>query len=258
MYPQSSNNAIKKYITITSGKNPITAPTPPIIPSTKIDFINPSLSNKLPTHSPNVSISDTKPGIVNPFENSYPSAIHTPGPTWEIQNTKNITTAKIGIPNHLLVKILSILSWLFWFFVRISLFSTCSTISLTCSKRSLSSISSVVLFCSYSWFWLFFTISSVLAINCFNPFFEVDTVVTTGQFNNFDNLSASISVCFLSLTSILFKATTTGIPSSINCVVKNKLRLKLVESTILIIASGCVSKTYELVTDSSEVYGVIE
>ena len=35
MYPQSSSNAIKKYITITRGKNPTTATTPPITPSTK-------------------------------------------------------------------------------------------------------------------------------------------------------------------------------------------------------------------------------
>ena len=35
IYPQSSSNAIRKYITITRGKKPTTAPTPPIIPSTK-------------------------------------------------------------------------------------------------------------------------------------------------------------------------------------------------------------------------------
>ena len=33
IYPQSSSNAIRKYITITSGRNPTTAPTPPMIPS---------------------------------------------------------------------------------------------------------------------------------------------------------------------------------------------------------------------------------
>ena len=35
IYPQSSKRAIRKYITITSGRNPTTAPTPPIIPSTR-------------------------------------------------------------------------------------------------------------------------------------------------------------------------------------------------------------------------------
>ena len=35
IYPQSSRRAIRKYITITSGRNPTTAPTPPIIPSTR-------------------------------------------------------------------------------------------------------------------------------------------------------------------------------------------------------------------------------
>ena len=34
IYPQSSSKAIRKYITITSGRNPTTAPTPPMIPST--------------------------------------------------------------------------------------------------------------------------------------------------------------------------------------------------------------------------------
>ena len=36
IYPQSSKSAIKKYITITRGKKPTTAATPPMIPSTII------------------------------------------------------------------------------------------------------------------------------------------------------------------------------------------------------------------------------
>ena len=35
IYPQSSKRAIRKYITITSGRKPTTAPTPPMIPSTR-------------------------------------------------------------------------------------------------------------------------------------------------------------------------------------------------------------------------------
>ena len=35
IYPQSSRSAIRKYITITRGRNPTTAPTPPMIPSTR-------------------------------------------------------------------------------------------------------------------------------------------------------------------------------------------------------------------------------
>ena len=74
----------------------------------------------------------------------------------------------------------------------------------------------------------------------FNPLSlcKVETVFTTGHPNFSDNLATSIFVCFFSLTSLLFNATTTGIPNSNNCVVKNKLRLKFVESTILIITSG--------------------
>ena len=35
IYPQSSKRAIRKYITITRGRKPTTAPTPPMMPSTK-------------------------------------------------------------------------------------------------------------------------------------------------------------------------------------------------------------------------------
>ena len=35
MYPQSSKRAIRKYMTITSGRKPITAITPPMTPSIK-------------------------------------------------------------------------------------------------------------------------------------------------------------------------------------------------------------------------------
>ena len=36
IYPQSSRSAMRKYMTMTSGKNPTTAPTPPMMPSTTI------------------------------------------------------------------------------------------------------------------------------------------------------------------------------------------------------------------------------
>ena len=35
IYPQSSRSAMRKYITMTRGRKPTTAPTPPIIPSTR-------------------------------------------------------------------------------------------------------------------------------------------------------------------------------------------------------------------------------
>ena len=37
IYPQSSSSAMRKYITITRGKNPTIAINPPMIPSTSID-----------------------------------------------------------------------------------------------------------------------------------------------------------------------------------------------------------------------------
>ena len=60
------------------------------------------------------------------------------------------------------------------------------------------------------------------------------------------------------IRSDLFKATTTGIPSSISWVVKNKERLKLVASTMLTITSTFSLRIYSLVTLSSEVKGDIE
>ena len=57
MYPQSSSNAMRKYITITSGRKPTTAPTPPMIPSTKIACkIGDAFSTFPATHPWNTSI----------------------------------------------------------------------------------------------------------------------------------------------------------------------------------------------------------
>ena len=112
IYPESSRSAKRKYITITRGRKPTTAPTPPIMPSTIIvtsKGFAPSI--RPPTHSPNHSISVTSPGITVPFLSSTPSAIQAPSQDCEIWNTRNITTAKIGIPSHLLVSTSSSLSW---------------------------------------------------------------------------------------------------------------------------------------------------
>ena len=53
-----------------------------------------------------------------------------------------------------------------------------------------------------------------------------------------DNALVSMVVNFFLLISLLFNATTIGIPNSNNWVVKNKLRLKLVASTMFTITSG--------------------
>ena len=142
MYPQSSRSAMRKYITITRGRNPTTAPTPPMIPSTIIEERSGfAFSRSPPAHSPNISIRVTRPGTVLPFLNSYPSAIHAPSHDWEIWNTRNITTAKIGIPSHLLVRTSSILSPMFLSLLRTFLVSTFFTIPFTNAKRRLSSAS---------------------------------------------------------------------------------------------------------------------
>ena len=66
----------------------------------------------------------------------------------------------------------------------------------------------------------------------------IETVSMTGQPNFLDNCSVLILFPFFVLASLLFNATTIGIPNSNNCVVKKRLRLKFVASTILIITSG--------------------
>ena len=48
MYPQSSRRAIRKYMIMTRGRNPTTAPTPPIIPSQRIAVTIGSASINLP------------------------------------------------------------------------------------------------------------------------------------------------------------------------------------------------------------------
>ena len=86
--------------------------------------------------------------------------------------------------------------------------------------------------------WLFPSCSTAASTTCFRPSAEVDTVSTTGQPSLADKVSMSISVFFFSLMSALFSATTVGTPSSKSWVVKNKLRLKLVASTMFTITSG--------------------
>ena len=52
-----------------------------------------------------------------------------------------------------------------------------------------------------------------------------------GHPSNRDKRSPSICVCFFSLISLLFNATTTEMSSSKSCVVKNRLRLRFVKSS---------------------------
>ena len=68
MYPQSSRIAIRKYITITSGKNPTTAPTPPTIPSASNackKALAPAASREVATHSWNISMYPTSQSAIS-------------------------------------------------------------------------------------------------------------------------------------------------------------------------------------------------
>ena len=139
MYPQSSRREMRKYITITRGRKPTTADTPPIIPSVRSDARKGFASTRRPaTHSLNMSIRVTRPGIAKPFSNSIPSAIQAPSQDWEIWNTRNIITAKIGIPSHLSVRISSSLSCLPKSLVKDFLTSTSDTILFTKANLVLS------------------------------------------------------------------------------------------------------------------------
>ena len=87
-------------MTITSGRKPTTAPTPPMIPSTsRADNNGLAFASISPAHAWKVSIHATSV-----------SAISGPTQTCEISNTRYITAAKIGIPSSLLVSTASILS----------------------------------------------------------------------------------------------------------------------------------------------------
>ena len=65
IYPQSSRSAIRKYITITSGRKPTTATTPPITPSTRIaESSGLASSRSPPTHPWNFSSHPTRKSAI--------------------------------------------------------------------------------------------------------------------------------------------------------------------------------------------------
>lgn len=86
----------------------------------------------------------------------------------------------------------------------------------------------------------------------------VETVRTTGQPRSSLRSSVSMMIPFFWIMSLLFRATTTGMPSSISWEVKKRLRPKFVASTILMMTSGPSFRTKSRVIDSSLVYGDIE
>ena len=90
------------------------------------------------------------------------------------------------------------------------------------------------------------------------PSSTVAVVSITLHPSSLDRISKSSWSPLLFKISILFKAITIGIPSSISWVVKNRLLLKFAPSTMLIITSVFSSNMYSLVIASSPVYGEIE
>ena len=94
IYPESSMYEMKKYKIRICGRNTMTAPTPPITPSTSMSFTGPS-------------------GIVvlmNSPSHDTPSSIHPLGisPSTKVaENMMNSSRMKIGKPTYLLVRILS-------------------------------------------------------------------------------------------------------------------------------------------------------
>ena len=91
---------MRKYITITRGRKPTTAPTPPMMPSARRAVSSGLASARLSATKPwNVSIQATRV-----------SAIYGPTQTWEIWNTRNMMPAKMGMPKNLLVRTASMAS----------------------------------------------------------------------------------------------------------------------------------------------------
>ena len=239
-----------------SGRKPTTAPTPPMMPSPiTVERTAGLFSMAPPTNSWNVSIQPTSQ-----------SAIQVPRYVCEIANTHHMTAAKMMIPAIGLVRTLSSLSALVVSLDATLRTSTAFTISFTKAKRFLSSASTALLSCKsisaciYGAFWLLPSSAAAAATTAFTPssFLSVETVLMTGQFSFAESASTSIVVPSFSLMSLLFSATTTGMPSSRSCVVKNRLLLRFVASTMLMIASGCSSRTNSLVIPSSGVNGDME
>ena len=106
-------------------------------------------------------------------------------------------------------------------------------------------------------FFLSFSFITVL-IKSSTPFCLDATVLTTGHPSSLEKASTSILSPLLSTTSIMFKAITTGIFSSISWLVKYKFLTRFDASTKLIIKSGFSPTKYCLLTTSSKVYGESE
>ena len=140
--------------------------------------------------------------------------------------------------------ILSILSPVFSSFVKVFRVSASFTARLTNSKRRLSSASTAFLSvrsisaCLNGAVCFLPAAEQAAATTCESPSADVETVLITGQPKIPLSFSASVLLPAFSFISLLLSATTTGMPSSKSCVVKNRLRLKLVASTMFIITSG--------------------
>ena len=80
--------------------------------------------------------------------------------------------------------------------------------------------------------------AAAFSTTALRPSAVVEVVSTTAQPSLSDSSFVLMTVSFFRLRSLLLRATTTGMPSSSSCVVKNRLRLKLVASTMLMMTSG--------------------
>ena len=81
---------------------------------------------------------------------------------------------------------------------------------------------------------------------------------TTGTPSSASSPFTSTVLPFARISSIMFRAITMGMPSSISCMVRYKLRSILVASTMLMMPSGLPSIRKSRVTISSLVYGESE
>ena len=80
--------------------------------------------------------------------------------------------------------------------------------------------------------------AAALSINSFIPVFFSAEIATTGTLTAFSSAVTSILSPALSTSSIILRAIITGTSISSNCVVRYRLRSKLVASTIFIMPSG--------------------
>ena len=213
-YPLSSMISKRKNSTSICGKKESTAPTP-VITALVTSPINHSAAPLCRSVSPALFENIAKsPAILSPKK----------PPIAEVRKyTEIITAAKIGIPHILCIKILSALSVNACVLTGFVLSEVLSTVSIKFSASCLPTLCGTRAF-------------STAAISSSMPVFFRAEIITTGTPKPLLSVLASIFIPFFCSSSQKLTAITIGLFWRASSKVRRRLRLRLVPSTIFIIA----------------------